>query len=204
VRAVLMDLEEKGLGWRLQPLGPGESKSPEHLARHPFGRIPAVDHGDFRLYETQAVLRYVERLHPAPSLIPADVRQAARMDQLMGVNDWYLMAHVGVPVMFPKVVAPRIGFPADASKVAEALPRAQVCIDEIARLHAGQPFLAGETLSLADLMIAPQLELASQCQEGRDLLAPHPALRAWLERMEARPSMAATTWDRLLQLAAAA
>ena len=66
VRAVLMDLEEKGLGWRLQALGPGDARSPEHLARHPFGRIPVVDHGGFRLYETQAVLRYVERIHPAP------------------------------------------------------------------------------------------------------------------------------------------
>ena len=204
VRAVLLDLEEKGLSWRLQPLGPGESRSPEHLARHPFGRIPVVDHGDFRLYETQAVLRHVERLHPEPSLAPADPRRAARMDQLMGVNDWYLMAHVGVPIMFPRVVAPRIGFAADASGVADALPRAKVCIDEVARLHGGQPFLTGETLSLADLMIAPQLSLLVECEEGRGLMAPHPALGAWLDRMEARPSMIATTWERLLELAKAA
>ena len=204
VRAVLMGLEEKDLGWRLQPLAPGASKSPEHLARHPFGRVPAVEHGDFRLYETQAVLRYLERIRPEPSLTPADPRQAARMDQIMGVNDWYLMAHVGVPIMFPKVVAPRLGFPADISKVADALPRAQVCVDEIARLHAGQPFLAGEALSLADLMVAPQLSLAVECEEGQALMAPHTALKAWLERMEARPSMIATTWERLAEGAKAA
>ena len=204
VRAVLLDLEEKGLSWRLRPLGPGEARGPEHLARHPFGRIPVVDHGDFRLYETQAVLRHVERVHPRPSLVPADPQRAARMDQLMGVNDWYLMAHVGVPIMFPRVVAPRIGFPADASAVADAVPRAKVCIDEIARLHGGQPFLTGDTLSLADLMIAPQLSLLVECEEGRDLMAPHPALSAWLARMEARPSMVATTWERLEETARAA
>ena len=77
MRAALMILEEKGLSWRLQPLAPAASKSAEHLARHPFGRIPVVDHGDFRLYETQAVLRYVERLHPKPPLVPS-IRAAPR------------------------------------------------------------------------------------------------------------------------------
>ena len=204
VRAVLMGLEEKGRGWRLQPLAPGASKGPEHLARHPFGRVPAVEHGDFQFYETQAVLRYLERIQPEPSLTPADPRQAARMDQIMGVSDWYLFAHASAPIGFPRVVAPRIGFPADDSKVAEAMPRAEVCVGELARLLGDQPFLAGETLSLADLMVAPQLSLLMECEEGQGLMAPHPALSAWLERMDARPSMLATTWERLEETARAA
>lgn len=204
VRAVLMGLEEKGRGWRLQPLAPGASKSPEYLARHPFGRVPAVEHDGFQLYETQAVLRYLDRIEPEPPLTPPDPRQAARMDQIMGINDWYLFAHASAPIGFPRVVAPRIGFPADSSKVAEALPRARVCIGEIARLLDGQPFLAGDALSLADLMVAPQLSLLMECEEGQDLMAPHPALSAWLERMEARPSMIATSWERLEATAKAA
>jgi glutathione S-transferase len=102
------------------------------------------------------------------------------------------------------VIAPRIGFPADASKIPDALPKAQVCYRELARLLGDQPFLAGEALSLADLMVAPQLSLMGECEEGRALLAPHPALAQWQARMEARPSMIATTWDRLLELSAAA
>lgn len=204
VRAVLMGLEEKGRGWRLQPLAPGASKSPEYLARHPFGRVPAVEHDGFQLYETQAVLRYLDRIEPEPPLTPPDPRQAARMDQIMGINDWYLFAHASAPIGFPRVVAPRIGFPADSSKVAEALPRARVCIGEIARLLDGQPFLAGDALSLADLMVAPQLSLLMECEEGQDLMAPHAALSAWLERMEARPSMIATSWERLEATAKAA
>jgi glutathione S-transferase len=204
VRAVLLGLEEKGLGWRLQPLAPGASKSPEYLARHPFGRVPAVAHGDFQFYETQAVLRYIERIQPEPPLTPADPRQAARMDQIMGVNDWYLFAHASAPIGFPRVVAPRIGFPADASKVADALPRARICFGELARLLGDQPFLAGDALSLADLMVAPQLSLLTECEEGQGLIAPHAALSAWLERMQARPSMVATTWERLEETARAA
>ena len=179
VRAVLMGLEEKAFGWRLQPLAPGASKGPEHLARHPFGRVPAVEHGDFQFYETQAVLRYLERIQPEPSLTPADPQKAARMDQIMGLNDWYLFTHAMAPIGFPRVVAPRIGFPADDSKVAEALPRAEICVGELARLLGDQPFLAGATLSLADLMVAPQLSLLAECEEGQSLMAPHPALSAW-------------------------
>jgi len=204
VRAVLMGLEEKGRGWRLQPLAPGASKAPEHLARHPFGRVPAVEHGDFQVYETQATLRYLDRIYPEPSLTPADPRQAARMDQIMGINDWYLFAHASAPIGFPRVIAPRLGFPADGSKVAEAMPRAEVCFGVLSRLLGDQPFLAGDGLSLADLMVAPQLSLLMECEEGQSLMAPHPALSAWLGRMEARPSMVATTWERLEQTAAAA
>jgi glutathione S-transferase len=53
-RAVLAILEEKGAPYRLAPLAPGAHRSPEHLARHPFGRVPALEHGGFSLYETQA------------------------------------------------------------------------------------------------------------------------------------------------------
>ena len=67
-------------------MGFGESKTPEHLARHPFGRIPVVDHGDFRLYETQAILRYLDDLYPTPPFQPKDARAKARMNQLVGIT----------------------------------------------------------------------------------------------------------------------
>src|SRR5438093_689803 len=89
-RAVLATLEEKGAAYGIVPIAPGTTKQPEHLARHPFGRMPVLEHGDFRLYETQAILRYLDRILPEPALTPADPRAAARMDQLMSINDWYL------------------------------------------------------------------------------------------------------------------
>jgi glutathione S-transferase len=204
VRAVLLALEEKGVPYRLAPLRPGAHRSAEYLARHPFGRVPMVEHGDFQLYETQAVLRYVDRLFPEPALTPKDPRQAARMDQLMGINDRYVMPQISAPIVFPLVVAPRIGMAGDESRIAEFMPKAEVCIAEIARLLGAQPYMAGEGLSLADLMLAPQLSLLADCAQGQALLAPYPALKAWLERMQARPSMQATTWDRLLEVHKAA
>ena len=71
-RAVLLALEEKSARYRLDPVAPGMFKTSEHLARHPFGRVPVLDHGDFRLYETQAILRYIDRVLLKPALTPAD------------------------------------------------------------------------------------------------------------------------------------
>src|ERR1700687_5224583 len=68
VRSALLGLEEKGVSYRLAVMARGENKSPAHLERHPFGRIPVLEHGDFRLYETQAILRYVDAGFPGPPL----------------------------------------------------------------------------------------------------------------------------------------
>jgi glutathione S-transferase len=75
-RAVLATLEEKGARYRLVALPSGSSKSPEHLARHPFGRVPVLEHDGFMLYETQAILRHLDRVLPEPGLTPDDTRQA--------------------------------------------------------------------------------------------------------------------------------
>src|ERR1700761_6164198 len=75
-RAVLATLEEKGASYRLAPVAPGTFRSAEHLARHPFGRVPVLEHGSFILYETQAILRYLDRLLPAPALVPSDPESA--------------------------------------------------------------------------------------------------------------------------------
>jgi glutathione S-transferase len=56
-RAVLATLEEKQVPWRLAPLVPGQHRQQPHLSRNPFGRMPAIEHGDFALYETQAIVR---------------------------------------------------------------------------------------------------------------------------------------------------
>jgi glutathione S-transferase len=209
VRGALLGLEEKGASWRLEPLkGPGAGRSAEHLARHPFGKVPVLDHrdssgGDFRLYETQAILRYLDRLIPAPPLTPTDPRAEARMNQLIGVTDNYVFPHISAGITFGRVVAPRFGMPADEARIAASIPLARVCLAEIGRLLADQTWLAGEALSLADLMLIPHMAFLEEAAEGAELLGPHPNIRAWIARMHERPSMRATTWDTVRALAAA-
>lgn len=197
-RAVFLTFAEKGVLCRLAPVAPANLRSPEHMARHPFGRIPVLDHGDFRLYETQAILRYLDRVLPYPSLTPADPRAAARMDQAMNVGDWYVFQGAISTIGFQRIVRPRVlGQPTDEAAVEAALPRAQEIIDTLAGVLGEQRYFSGDTLSLADLHIVPHLDMLLQTPEWDVLAARHARLRNWMERMTERPSMAATTPERL-------
>src|SRR5579859_4835103 len=121
-RAVFAALEEKGAAYSLVPVAPGSFRSPEHLARHPFGRVPVLDHGGFRLYETQAILRYLDRILPGIALSPADPKVAARMDQLMNICDWYLFQGVCNVIGFQRIVGPRLlGLTPDEAAIAGAM-----------------------------------------------------------------------------------
>jgi len=204
-RAVLATLEEKRVDYRLSPLAPAGIKSEPHLSRHPFGRMPAVEHDGFRLYETQAILRYIDRIFPGPSLTPADPKAAARMDQVMNINDWYLFQGVANVIVFHRVIGPRLlGVTPDEAAIAAAMPQAYVVFGEFAQLLGSQPCFAGDQLSLADLMVAPQLDFFAGTPEWAPLTANKPNLLAWLDRMNRRASMQATTWSRVSEMAQAA
>jgi glutathione S-transferase len=204
-RAVLAALEEKGASYRLAPVAPGTFRSPDHLARHPFGRVPVLEHGGFSLYETQAILRYVDRIIPEPALSPVEPTAAARMDQAMNVNDWYLFQGAGNVIGFHRVVGPRLlGLAPNETAIEAAMPQAHAVFNELARLLGEQPYFAGDAVSLADLLIAPQVDFLTQTPEWAVLGAPHANLVAWLERMMGRPSLQATTWERVIEMAKAA
>ena len=202
MRAVLVGLEEKGAAYRLQALSPPEIKSEAYLKRHPFGRVPAFQHGDFALYETQAILRYVDAVFPEPPLQPAEARAAARMNQIIGINDWYFFPKAAATIVFQRIVGPALfGMTADEAVCAAAVPVARVCVEELERLIGSQPFLAGDRLSIADIMLAPQLEYLAATPEGRPMLD-GTRVAAWLARMTSRPSMQATLPPEPLRRAA--
>lgn len=204
-RAVLATLEEKGASYRLAPVMPGTMGSPEHLARHPFGRVPALEHDGFVIYETQAILRYLDRVLPLPALTPTDAKCAARMDQVMNINDWYLFQGVGNVIIFHRVIGPQLlGLKPDEAAIEAAMPKARTVFAELARLLGEQSFFTGDAISLADLLVAPAVAFFTATPEWAELGAPRPNLVAWLARMEARPSMQATTWERVSEMAKAA
>jgi glutathione S-transferase len=197
-RAVLAALEEKSAAWVLAPVMPGTMKGPAHTARHPFGRVPVLEHGDFRLYETQAILRYIDRVLPNPPLTPAAPRAAARIDQVMNINDWYLFQGVGNVIGFQRIIKPRLlGQAPDEALIAAAMPKALLVYDVLAKQLGSKPYLVGESVTLADLLLAPQVDMFREIPEWEPLTAQHPNLRAWIDRMNTRPSMQATTWERL-------
>jgi len=202
MRAVQMGLEEKNAAYRVQTLGVGESKSEAYLRKHPFGRVPAFEHGNFGLYETQAILRYLDDIFPEPPLQPRDAQQAARMNQIIGINDWYFFPKVAAVIVFQRIIGPALlGIKTDEAAIEAAIPTGRTCVAELDRLLGAQQFLAGDDLSIADLMLAPQLDFLAETPEGKALLA-GTRIEPWLERMNKRPSMQATQWPDALRRAA--
>jgi glutathione S-transferase len=204
-RAVLATLEEKGASYRFTLVPPGTSKQEPHISRHPFGRVPVLEHDGFMLYESQAILRYLDRVLPTPPLTPDDPKVAARMDQAMNINDWYLFQGVNSVIGFHRVVGPRLlGLTPDEGAIAAAMPKAHAVCNELSRLLGAQPYFAGEAVTLADLLLAPQLDFLAQTPEWSQLSAGNRNLVDWLDRMNARASFDATTWERVADMAKAA
>jgi glutathione S-transferase len=204
-RAVLATCVEKNAAYRLQPVTPGAHKQAEHLARHPFGRIPAIEDGDFKLYETQAIIRYIDAVYGAPhALTPTDPKAEARMNQVIGVIDWYFFTDNSAATLgFNRIVAPRIGMPVNEAAVAASLPATKHCIEVLAGFLENSLYIAGEAFTLADIHAGVQLDLLAPAPEAAEMLKGTP-IPAWLARLSARPSFATTTWERVAELAKAA
>jgi glutathione S-transferase len=185
-------LAEKGVAHELVEIPMGAHREAPHLERHPFAKIPAFEHDGFALYETQAILRYIDEGFPVAPLQPTDLHQFARMNQIIGIVDAYAWPSIAAGIVFNRMLAPRLGLPVDEAAIAAALPRARLCVSEIARLMGDQQFLAGERVSLADLMVIPLLYYFRGLPEGAAPLAEHPTLRSWIGRMEERQSFQVT------------
>ena len=195
VQAAMLGLTEKGVDYELIRIVPPEHKGAEHLARHPFGKVPAFDHDGFALYETQAILRYVDQAFPGPLLEPATPQETARMNQIIGIVDCYMIRAWSADISFERIMAPRFfGRPCDEARVAAALPQAQVCAAAVEALIAG-PYLTGPTLTLADLHLAPHYNYFRQTPEGEAMLADKPRLAQWFTHMSQRESVKALLLD---------
>lgn len=202
LRSVLMTLIEKSAPYRLEAIKPGDSKRESYLKLHPFGRIPAFKHGDFVIYETQAILRYLDAALPSPALQPKEPKAIARMNQFIGINDWYLFPQVLRVIAFQRIVGPALlGLKTDEAAVAAAVPDAHKCVRALEDLIGVGDFLVGDELTLADLMIAPQIDFLAMTPEGDSVLK-GTKLLSWLGRMNERASMKTTFAAELFRKAA--
>ncbi len=194
VRAVRLALEEKGVPYRLVEVdvfAPG-GPPPEHLARHPFGRIPAFEHQGLTLYESSAIERYVDEAFAGPALQPQSAADRARMNQIIGIIDAYAYRTLVWDIFVERVRAPAQGREPDETRIAAALPRAATCLDALGAVMGSGPWIAGETLTLADLHAAPVFAYFRMAPEGAELIARRSGLARWWDAMARRHSMAAT------------
>jgi glutathione S-transferase len=188
-RTARLACEEKGVPHRLQPI---EFGSPAHSALHPFGKIPVLEHGAVRLFETLAITRYVDEAFSGPALQPADARARAVMDQWISAVLDYVYPTVVRGLILPRLVFPSRGVPVDEAAVKANLPNVERVLTVLDEGLAGGPYFAGATLSLADLFVLPILPHVGMTAEGAPILGRLARLRRFQDAMLARKSAPAT------------
>lgn len=194
VRIVRLCLKEKGVGYHLTPIDVFAEGGPpaDYLARHPFGRIPAFEHGGFSLYETGAITRYIDEVFVGPKLQPLDAAHRARCNQFISIADNYAYPELVWGVYVESVSKPDRDVATDKEKLATSLAKARTCLAAMSDLMEDGPWLVGEELTLADIYAAPMFDYFLTAPEGAELIRHYARLHAWWLRMAARPSMAAT------------
>src|SRR5215469_2109966 len=188
VNIVRLVLTHKEVPYTFQDLETAMGKA-EHLALHPFNRVPILRHGDFTVYETSAIASYVDEAFGGPRLTPEDVRARGRMNQWISAVNSYYYPYMIYHVTHERLVFPELGIASDEKVVAHALPKVELGLGVMEReLSHGQDYLLGAELSLADFFMLPSTFAFSLTEEGKIMYPKFPAFCQWRERMESLPT----------------
>jgi glutathione S-transferase len=192
-RAARLTMLEKGVDYDLVEIDfIGGGMPDEHLARHPFGKVPAFEHDGLMLYETPSIERYVDEAFDGPSLQPRDAASRARMTQIISIIDSYTYPRTVGDLVIQRLVTPMLGGAADESIIEAALPEVEKSMREFEKMLGDHQYLTGNSLSLADLHLAPIFAYFVDTPESKSILQNKPGLTAWWQRIASRDSMTNT------------
>ena len=185
VMKVIWTLEELGLAYDRRDVGGkyGQTDTPAYRAMNPTGLVPTLQEDGFTLWESNSVCRYLCAAHaPGHALFPADPRARARVDQWMDAQQTVLGRPMAV-VFWGLVRTPPEK--RDAAAIAAAVAEAAKPYGLIGAALTRQPYVAGETLTLADIPWGVHVHRWFTMAFDRPEV---PGLRAWYERLLARPA----------------
>jgi glutathione S-transferase len=185
-RRVRVALLEKNISCELIELNlpAGQHKESWYAALNPYTKVPTLVVEDFALYESAAILNYLEATHPAPPLVPDDVRGRALVDMHVRLCDAHVGRYAGA-VLFPKRFLPEANWDRAAMEAARKEIDRHLLIIE--RELGDRHYLVGESFTLADVAYLPFLHFLAMME-----VAAGPRVKAWAERVLARPRAQAT------------
>ena len=191
-RTARLACHEKGIDYELVPTFPGQMG-----ALNPFQKIPAITHGDMTLFESTAILRYLDRTFPGPKLWPQESRQAALCDQwVSAVNDSLVNSAL-------RYLANHFGFLPVPQEMADMyLAKARDVVPVFDRQLGQSRYLVGDSATAADLFLAPIVYNFPAIPGLKEIGEAAPNLARWMRDMSARPSMKATEPEPIAAVAA--
>ena len=193
---VLLALEVKGLKYesKLLEFSKGEHKTPAYLQLNPRGKVPTLKDGDFVLYESLAIMSYLDRKYPEPPLFGKTPEENGLIWRALAECESYIVSasnQVVRPVFFGKGL----------DKVEEIQQAAQTLREELKMMDerlTGSEWLVGNKISAADIGVFPLVQLISRAASKEaaqplnlgllPLAHTFPNVARWVQRIEALPN----------------
>lgn len=196
---VMACLLEKGVEFDLVhvDLDSGEQKLPEFLLKQPFGQVPVVEDGDFKLFESRAIIRYYAAKYEdrGPNLLGNTLEEKALVDQWLEIEA-HNFNDLVFNIVFQVVILPRIGQQGDSELVRTYEEKLEKVLDVYEQRLSKSKYLAGDSFTLADLSHLPATRyLVNEAGLGH-LVKDRKKLNAWWEDISSRPA-----WKKLINLA---
>jgi glutathione S-transferase len=189
-RAVRIAFFEKGVAHTLQPIGP---QTPDILAHHPFGKIPVLRLGDASLYESSAILRYIDEAYPGPALMPAEPLARARAEQWISAFNCYADRPIVRNYVLQYVMPRGADGKPDRATIEAAIPEIRKALGVLDEAYGANDYLVDGELSLPDILLAPAVNYLGVFPEGKELLSHFPNVRRAQEAFAGRPSFLSAT-----------
>ena len=188
VRSCRMAAVEKGVPHKLDGsiLGKESFSSPELLKIHPFGKIPAMVHGDVRLFEGSAICIYIDEAFEGRNLQPVNVPERAIHAQWISAFNSYF------DTAFVREYATAHYYAGDEGPPQEVIdgvmPKLTRCLEVLEQALEGRDFLMGDEPMIADFLMIGAMHYLDMFPEGHDLLAKHTGAGNYYTRLFERPS----------------
>lgn len=164
-------LNLKGVEHELQAISPPANRGPEHLARHPWGKVPAFEHGDVRLYETTAICVYVDAAFDGPSLQPRDPADLGRMHQIVSIANQYFYDSAVLGYLLQYIFPSGPNNTPNREVIDRTIPEVRKVLEVLDRELGSRKWFAGDNLSLAELFAGPLMIACGMFPEGEPLMS---------------------------------
>ena len=186
-------LHEKGVSYKTEEIDPFAANVPEDfLQRHPFGRVPVLSHGGFDVFETSAIVQYVNAAFEGPELMPTEAEMLARVTQVVSIVDSYGYRPMVRQVFAHRVFRPAVGEVAEEAEVTAGIDASHTVLGALNNIAKEGRVLDGQSFTVADCHLAPMIAYFVQAQEGAGALKDHKELADWWATVSQRESLQAT------------
>jgi glutathione S-transferase len=159
-------------------------RDPSYLALNPYGRVPTMQEDGFVLYESTAILNYLEAIYPKQPLVPGEPRERALVDMHMKLCDLQMTRHAGT-IIFPRRFLPKERW--DEKAMAQAKSDIESHLSILERELMGKQYLVSDRYTLAEVCYTPFVQFLPLME-----IAPPPAVARWVEKILTRPSAVQT------------